>query len=162
MSGDKINRSEFLKEMKKSFSETMKGISAPFVEDKAEQIDDAASILLGKKKFELPDYLELRAQSKVDGQEELLEHSPNLRSKPIVKDVFLNENSFYLVIKDHLPRAIKKQCPTCKNILMITAFDQKCKCFFCDKSLSIESFEGDLSITELELIQRDGKWFVLI
>lgn len=135
-----MNRSDFLKEMKNSFGETLKGIFSPFIEEKVEQIDDASSILSGEKWSELPPI------------DTTIEWG--------VRDFYLAEESFNLVIQGENVQAFKKQCPTCKSLIMITAFDKKAKCFICDQSISLVNFEGDLLVTRAELKKRNDKWFI--
>ena len=135
-----MDRNHFLKEMKSSFGETLKGIFSPFIEEKAEQIDDATSILSGEKWSELPP---------IDTSVEWA-----------VRDFYLAEDSFNLVIQGENVQAFKKQCPTCKGLITITIFDKKAKCFICDQSLSLETFEGDLKVTRTEVKNRNNKWFI--
>jgi hypothetical protein len=137
-----MNRIDFLKEMKNSFGETIKGIFSPFLEEKVEKIDDATSILNGEKWSELP----------------LLDTSTEWG----VRDFYLGEDSFNLIIQGENIQAFKKQCPTCKGLLVITPFDKKAKCFMCDQSLSLVNFEGDLKVTRSEVKKRNDKWFVQI
>jgi len=137
-----MKRDEFLKEMKTGFSDTLKGVLAPFIEEKAEQLDDAASILTGRQLFELPHI--------------------DTTSVWHMQDFFLGEKSFYLIGQKDQLYAFQKLCPTCNGMLTVTSFDKKCKCFICDQSLSLETFEGDLVVTPLEVVERQEKLFALV
>ena len=135
-------RIDFLKEMKNSFGETIKGIFSPFLEEKAEKVDDATSILSGEKWSELP--------------------SLDTSIEWGVRDFYLGEDSFNLIIQGEIIQAFKKQCPTCKGLIVITPFDKKAKCFMCDQSLSLLNFDGDLKVTMSEVKKRNDKWLVRI
>ncbi|MDF2536953.1 MAG: Rieske (2Fe-2S) iron-sulfur domain protein [Bacillales bacterium] len=137
-----MDRIDFLKEMKNSFGETIKGIFSPFLEEKVEKIDDATSILSGEKWSELPP----------------LDTSIEWG----VRDFYLGEDSFNLIIQGENIQAFKKQCPTCRGLIVITPFDKKAKCFMCDQSLSLVNFEGDLKVTRSEVKKRNDNWFVQI
>ena len=137
-----MDRIDFLREMKNSFGETIKGIFSPFLEEKVEKIDDATSILSGEKWSELPP----------------LDTSIEWG----VRDFYLGEDSFNLIIQGENIQAFKKQCPTCKGLIVITPFDKKAKCFMCDQSLSLVNFEGDLKVTRSEVKKRNDNWFVQI
>ena len=137
-----MDRIDFLKEMKNSFGETIKGIFSPFLEEKAEKVDDATSILSGEKWSELP--------------------SLDTSIEWGVRDFYLAEDSFNLIIQGENIQAFKKKCPTCKGLIVITTFDKKAKCFMCDQSLSLVNFEGDLKVTMSEVKKRNDKWLVRI
>ena len=137
-----MDRIDFLKEMKNSFGETIKGIFSPFLEEKAEKVDDATSILSGEKWSELP--------------------SLDTSIEWGVRDFYLGEDSFNLIIQGEIIQAFKKQCPTCKGLIVITTFDKKAKCFMCDQSLSLLNFDGDLKVTMSEVKKRNDKWLVRI
>ena len=139
---DHMNRAGFLKEMGRGFSDTVKGILAPFVEEQIDKIDDAANIITGRDYFPLP-------------QVE--------RGIWSLQDFFLAERSFYLIGQaDGRLCAISKLCSICGGMLTVISFDRTCKCLICDKSVSLESFEGELPVHELEIVERDDKLFVLI
>lgn len=133
-----MDRRDFLKTAFNEIVLVSKDVLAPIIAKDIEKLDKSTDMLVGEDWKCLPNY-------QLDGK------------SWAVKTFGLDKTAFFVILSENGETAIRKQCPTCKGMLTVTEFDKKCKCFICDKSLSLGTNEGDLQVDRVNIRRKDGK-----
>lgn len=134
-----MKRLDFLKEMRNSFLTTVKAVSEPFLEEKADQVEKATDKLLGIKwtylcrEDEIPTTMEQKF----------------LEAQPVV-----------IIREEEKIRTFSGICPVCSNLLVLSTPYTTLKCFLCDKDYNFKNLTGELSLTELPMRKEKQDYYI--
>lgn len=138
----RLNRLEFLREMRKGLINTTKEITLPLIGDELVKAEDVASKLVGVKWLKL----EGMTPSSLLGTQER----------------FINNKSIIIFSIGEQLKAYEKICSSCQSLVQWVAYDKKMKCFTCDKTFDVETETGDLTLKRYYIREKYGEWFIWV
>ncbi|WP_017755245.1 hypothetical protein [Calidifontibacillus oryziterrae] len=135
-----MDRADFFSFIKKSVVDTVKEVSAPFIEDDLKKVDQMVDSLAGIKW--LPAYGE------------------TLNNKIGYQDLYIQNRHLASYFDGEEVTVFDKVCPKCQTIVQWISYDRKLKCFGCDTSITVIDRQGDLQLKEYETKCENGIWFI--
>lgn len=130
-----MNRLRFFSEMKKGMLHTVSAVCEPFLEEKLDQFDRAADVLLSINWSPLTDDLEQLAK---------------------VEQRFINGKNIFVFRTDENIRAVSSICPVCFNLLFYSENTLELKCLMCEKEYSFLNQSGNLELTFFPIRKRNN------
>ncbi|HJV44693.1 MAG TPA: hypothetical protein VJ824_03105 [Bacillota bacterium] len=125
-----MNRKEFFQEAWSGIFNTMKELALPILENKVEKFDHSIESLIKIKWVPLS----VTIQSDFRGW----------------KEVYLDNGHWvYLYYDGSQLKAFDKVCTSCRSLTVLWDHHKVIKCLLCEKSLSLETLEGNLTIEEM-------------
>lgn len=128
-----MNRLRFFSEMKKGMLDTVKAVYEPILEEKLDQIDRAADVILHIDWLPLTEDLEQLAK---------------------VEQRFINGKNIFVFRTDENIRAVSSICPVCFNLLYYSENTMELKCLMCEKEYSLIKQSGELKLTFFPIRKR--------
>lgn len=140
MDEKELSRFEFFKEVKNDLKKTAKELFIPIIEDDIYKVDNIVDEVIGVEWYSIEDF----EQEKFSG----------------VKDIYINNQNIAIFFNGEKFKAIEKTCPDCKSILSWISYDEKFKCFNCDKEYYIKTEEKNSNLKYFTLKKQNDKWII--
>ncbi len=140
MDEKKITRFDFFIEVKNDLKKTAKEIFFPIIEDDIYKIDDIVDEVIGVEWYSIG----VIDQDNFSGIKELYINNQNIV-------VFFNGENF---------KAVEKTCPECQSILNWISYEEKFKCFKCDKEYYVKQEENNSDLKYFSLKKQNNTWII--
>ncbi|WP_210365062.1 hypothetical protein [Bacillus sp. REN3] len=134
-----MKRTEFFKEMKNGFGETLRAICSPVIEEDFEKLSLAADRAMRIRWHYLSEENDL---------------------KEGVEQRFISGQPILVLVDERNMQAISGICPVCSNLLAFTPLYATGKCLICEKEYNFGAKKGSLVYTELPTKFENGKVYV--
>lgn len=135
-----MDRLGFLSYMKNSIFNTVKEISAPFIEEDLQKVDQWIDNLAGIK------WIPAEGQKLDEGID--------------CKDLYIANKHLLSFFNGQEVRIYEKQCQKCNTIVNWISYDKTLKCFQCGSSFKVKDRQGDLSLKEYKAKCENGIWYI--
>lgn len=134
-----MKRTEFLKEMKIGFGDTIKALLHPVIEEDVDKLSMAAYKAIGIKWYDL-------------SAEEDLQNG--------IEQRFISGQPIIVLVEERNTQAFSGICPVCSHLLIFTPLYSTGKCLICDKEYNFITKEGSLDYTDLPVKKEKGRVYV--
>lgn len=134
-----MNREGFFKEMGKGLLQTVKTVFEPLIEDDLETLEKTTDTILGIQWLYL-------CSSEYPFEK--------------LNQFFVKNRSIFVIQEEGNMRAISGICPSCSNLLHLSALLLTCKCFNCEKDFNFRTNSGELTFFDLPITRKQDGYYI--